>query len=106
MGLPGRLEATTAPTMGKARKSTKPTASAETAAAGGSPGEGAGPGSVLSTLAAKKMATESTANDHASHAAAWFLFPLALVRCSFVLTVTTLLYRTGVSQTLRPALRV
>ena len=103
MGLRGRLEATTAPTIGKARKSTKLTVSSEVA--DGAPGEGAGRGRVLSTLAAIKMATESTANDHASHAVAPFLVPPAAVRCSFVLAVTTPLYRTNVSQTLRPALR-
>ena len=105
MGLRGRLEATTAPTMGKARKSKKLTVSLEAPLAPGLPGEGAGRGRVLSTLAAKKMATENTANDHASHTVARFLVPPAPVCCSFVLAVTTPLYRTGVSQTLRSALR-
>jgi hypothetical protein len=54
-------------------------------------------------MTATNPATESTANDHASHTAARFLFPPAC--CSFVFTVTTPLYRTSVSQTLRPALR-
>ena len=101
MGLRGRLEAMTAPTMGKARNSTNPTVSPEVLIAEGSPGEGRG--RMLSTLAAEKMATESAANDQASHTAA--RFPLTWVCCSFVSTVTKPLYRTGVCQTLRPALR-
>ena len=70
--------------MGKAKKSANPTVSPEVA--DGSPGEGAGRGRVSSTLATEKMATESTANDHASHTAARFLLPPAR---SFVFTVTT-----------------
>jgi hypothetical protein len=89
--------------MGKARKSTKPNVSPEVVE--GSPWDGAGRGRVLSTLAAKKMAAESKANAHASHAAERFPVPLALVRRSFVVTVTTTIYRTSVSQTLWPALR-
>jgi hypothetical protein len=66
------------------------------------PGDGV---STENTLAATNITTESAANDHASHAAARFLAPPAPLCCSFVFTVTTPLYRTSVSQTLRPALR-
>jgi hypothetical protein len=51
------------------------------------------------------IATESAASDHADHAAARTFMPPAARSCSFVLSVTTSIYRTTVSRALRRSLR-
>jgi len=85
--------------MGKARKSTKLTVSLTATLmvtrVAELPGDFADGVRRSRTMTATNPATESTANDHASHTAARFLFPPAC--CSFVFTVTTPLYRTSVS---------
>ena len=70
-----------------------------------SPEDRADLGRASSTPVATNMVTERPASDHASHAAARALVPPAPRFCSLVPSVTTPLYRTIVSQTLRLALR-
>src|SRR5215210_8400398 len=105
MGFCGRLEATRAPTMGKARKSKKLTVSPTVPTVNQSPEACADRGRASSTPVATNMATERPASDHASHAAARALILPAPESCSFVPSVTIPLYRTTVSQALRLALR-
>jgi hypothetical protein len=79
MGFRGRLEAIRAPTMGKARKSTKltdsRTATPTVPRVVGSPGDFADRVRMSSATMATNPATESKANDHASHTAARFPLP-------------------------------
>src|SRR5215210_3402376 len=105
IGFRGRLEATRAPTMGKARKSTKVTASPMMPMMVELSGNRADPARKSSTTTATNMATHRPANDHASKEAARVPIPPLLRSRPFVPSVTTPLYSTTVSQTLRQPLR-
>src|SRR5215211_2965730 len=105
IGFRGRLEATKAPTMGKARKSTKVTASPMMPTMVELSGNRADPARKSSTPTATNMATQRPANDHASKEAARVLIPPLIRSWPFVPSVTTPLYSTTLSQALRQTLR-
>src|SRR5829696_10366095 len=109
IGFWGRLEAIRAPTRGKARKGkkiTRPPMSPPVPHVLGSRVAGAPyKDMMISATLAKNMATERPASDHANHEAARVLIPPTPRPWSLAPSVTTLLYRATVSQTLRQALR-
>jgi hypothetical protein len=91
--------------MGKVRKSKKLTVSLMVATVVGLPVDCTDRARASSTMLETNTTIESMASDHASHVAARVRVPVFPVLCLFVPSVTTPLYRTIVSQTLRPALR-
>src|SRR5829696_6902085 len=105
MGFCGRLEATRAPTKGKARKSKTYSTSPMVPAVNQSPGDRAGRGRASSTPEATSMATEKPASDHATQVAARTLIPPTPAACSSVPPATKPHQRATVSQTLRQTLR-
>src|SRR5215210_7854849 len=102
--LRGRLEATSAPTRGKARKGKKLTTLPTAPRVLHSPGESIDRASTCKAMAATNMITESAASDQASQEAA---FRLLAPRPdpSLVPSVTTPLYSMNVSGSLRRPLR-
>src|SRR5215210_2174537 len=98
MELSGRLEATRAPTRGKARKSTKLKVSPTVLTVNELPGDCADRARTPSATLAKNMATQSVASDQASHAAARALMPPVPRLCFLDPSVTTTLYSRAVSQ--------
>src|SRR5215218_6842051 len=89
IGFRGRLEASRAPTMGKARKSTKVTASPMMPTMVELSGNRADPARKSSTPTATNMVTQRPANDHASKEVARELIPPLIRSRSFVPSVTT-----------------
>src|ERR687890_2299691 len=94
----GRLEATRAPTRGKAKKGTKLNVSLMLLRVNQLPGDCADMARTDSTLPTTNTVIEKAASDHASLAEPWWLTSLIARRCSFAASVTTPLYSTTVSQ--------
>src|SRR5215211_1897469 len=98
MGFLGRLEATRTPTMGKARKGTRPTMSLTVPTVTQLPGDCADRASTYSATRGTNMATERPASDHASQDELRVLIPLTRrLCCSLAPSVMTPLYSTTVS---------
>src|SRR5215210_1195254 len=96
--LRGRLEATSAPTRGKARKGKKLTTLPTAPRVLHSPGESTDRASTCKAIAATNMITESAASDQASQAAVRLLIPLTPWPSCRAPSVTTTLYSTTVSR--------
>src|ERR671921_2989293 len=102
MGLVGRREAISAPTVGNASES-NPVSTAK-AGPGLSPGTPAGMTSPVrksSKRASPRSATHIAQSDHANHAAVRWLIGLTPRPCSLGPSITILLYGSSVSQTSR-----
>jgi hypothetical protein len=97
MGFSGRLEATRAPTKGKAKKGTKTNRPLTVRLAPQLLGAGAARARTYSATLATNMATERAASDQASQAAARGLILPTPRPCSLASAVTTPLYSTTVS---------
>src|SRR5215213_9084267 len=105
MEFSGRLNATRAPTKGKARKGTKLEVSLTVLTVIQLPGDWADWARIDSAPAATNMATQSAASDKASHVETRTI-ALGTIRLrSLVPSVTTILYSTTVSRALRQLLR-
>src|ERR687889_738675 len=102
IGFLGRLEAVRAPTMGKARKVMK--ISASPAVLHAPAPSRAGRGRTDSTMIATAMARQSPASDQASQEAVRVLLAPPLRSCSPAPLFTTPLYSTTVSKALREPL--
>src|SRR5215217_6328222 len=94
-----------APTRGKARNDKKTSASLTVLTVARSLGACAEGTRAERAMSAANMTTERPASDQASQEAARELIPLTPCSCSFALCVTTPLYSTTISQTLRYLLR-
>src|SRR5215218_531252 len=100
--LRGRLEATSAPTRGKARKGKKLNTLPTAPRVFHSPGESIDRASTCKAMAATNMITERAASDQASQAAVRVLIPpVPRSCCCHAPSVTTPLYTTTVPRTLR-----
>src|SRR5215210_3491429 len=100
IGFRERLEASSAPTMGNARKDTKISESPTPLSASQLPGEYADWTRKDSTMVAIAIIKQSPASDHASQVAARLTLPIAR-SCSLTSSITAPLYRSTVSQALR-----
>src|SRR5215212_5039600 len=101
----GRLEATRAPTIGKASNGTKPNMSLTVPTVTQLPGDCAARARTYSATRGTNMTTERPASNHASQDAARMLIPTAPRSCSLASSATNLLYTTTVSKALRQPLQ-
>src|SRR5829696_4444120 len=105
MGFSGRLEAISAPTSGKTRKRACPSRPPVVRSASKLRGTWVEWASIHSATLPTNMTTERAASDHASQEVPRELILPTPCSCSLVPDVTTPLYSSTVSQTLRHPLR-
>src|SRR5215211_5695142 len=105
MGFLGRLEAIMAPTNGKIRNEAPANWLPKVRSTPQPLGKLADRASKNIGMLSTYSAAQRAASDHASQEAARVLIPPTTLPCSFVASVTTPLYITTVSRTLRRTLR-